>query len=136
MKLVEVVAAIIIKSGRVLCVQRGENKYPYISKKWEFPGGKLEQGEDHETALVREIDEELHVRVSVGVHMVSVEHKYPDFVLTMHAYRCELADESIPVTLTEHVAHRWLMPGELSSSQLEWAAADVPIVSLLQSHPS
>jgi 8-oxo-dGTP diphosphatase len=135
MKQVEVVAALIIKSGRVLCVQRGENKYHYISKKWEFPGGKLEQGEGHETALVREIAEELHVRVSVGVHMVSVEHKYPDFVLTMHAYRCELAHKSIPVTLTEHVAHRWLMPSELSSSQLDWAAADVPIVTLLQSWP-
>ena len=67
--------------------------------------------------------------------MVSVEHKYPDFVLTMHAYRCELADESIPVTLTEHVAHRWLMSNELLSAQLDWAAADVPIVTLLQSGP-
>jgi len=135
MKQVEVVAALIIKLGRVLCVQRGENKYQYISRKWEFPGGKLEQGEDHKTALVREIAEELHVRVSVGVHMVSVEHKYPDFILTMHAYRCELADQSIPLTLTEHVAHRWLMPSELSSTQLDWAAADVPIVTLLKCGP-
>jgi len=130
-----VVAALIIKLGRVLCVQRGENKHQYISRKWEFPGGKLEQGEDHKTALVREIAEELHVRVSVGVHMVSVEHKYPDFILTMHAYRCELADQSIPLTLTEHVAHRWLMPSELSSTQLDWAAADVPIVTLLKCGP-
>ena len=133
MKQVEVVAALIIKSGRVLCVQRGENKYPYISKKWEFPGGKLEQGEDHKTALTREINEELHVGVNVGDHMLTVEHQYPDFALTMHAYRCELIDESLPVTLTEHVALRWLKPTELSFAELEWAAADVPIVALLQS---
>jgi len=135
MKKIEVVAAIIFKSGKVLCVQRGENKYSYISKKWEFPGGKLEQGEDHKSAIMREIIEELHIRVSVGVHMITVEHKYPDFVLTMHAYRCEPSDDSLPLTLTEHVAHRWLMPGELLFSQLEWAAADVPIVELLQRNP-
>jgi len=135
MKKIEVVAAIILKSGKVLCVQRGENKYSYISKKWEFPGGKVEQGEDHKSAIMREIIEELHIRVSVGAHMITVEHKYPDFVLTMHAYRCELSDDSLPLTLTEHVAHRWLMPGELLFSQLEWAAADVPIVELLQRNP-
>ena len=51
MKKVEVVAGLIVKSGMVLCVQRGVNKYLYISHKWEFPGGKLEEGEDHRTAL-------------------------------------------------------------------------------------
>ena len=136
MKKVEVVAGLIIKSGLVLCVQRGVNKYLYISNKWEFPGGKLEEGEDHKTALTREINEELHVVVNVGDHMLTVEHQYPDFALTMHAYRCELFDESLPVTLTEHVALRWLKPTELSSAELEWAAADVPIVALLQSDRS
>ena len=133
MKKVEVVAGLIVKSGMVLCVQRGVNKYLYISHKWEFPGGKLEEGEGHKTALTREINEELHVGVNVGDHMLTVEHQYPDFALTMHAYRCELVDESLPVTLTEHVALRWLKPSELSSAELEWAAADVPIVALLQS---
>jgi 8-oxo-dGTP diphosphatase len=133
MKKVEVVAGLIVKSGMVLCVQRGVNKYLYISNKWEFPGGKLEEGEDHKTALTREINEELHVGVNVGDHMLTVEHQYPDFALTMHAYRCELVDESLPVTLTEHVALRWLKPTELSFAELEWAAADVPIVALLQS---
>lgn len=133
MKKVEVVAGLIVKSGTVLCVQRGVNKYLYISNKWEFPGGKLEEGEDHKTALTREINEELHVGVYVGDHMLTVEHQYPDFALTMHAYRCELVDESLSVTLTEHVALRWLKPTELSFAELEWAAADVPIVALLQS---
>ena len=133
MKKVEVVAGLIVKSGLVLCVQRGVNKYLYISHKWEFPGGKLEEGEDHKTALTREINEELHVGVNVGDHMLTVEHQYPDFALTMHAYRCEFVDESLPVTLTEHVALRWLKPSELSFTELEWAAADVPIVALLQS---
>ena len=132
MKKVEVVAGLIVKSGMVLCVQRGVNKYLYISHKWEFPGGKLEEGEGHKTALTREINEELHVGVNVGDHMLTVEHQYPDFALTMHAYRCELVDESLPVTLTEHVALRWHKPNELSFTGLKWAAADVPIVALLQ----
>ena len=136
MKKVEVVAGLIVKTDKVLCVQRGVNKYLYISNKWEFPGGKLEEGEDHKTALTREINEELHVGVNVGDHMLTVEHQYPDFALTMHAYRCELVDESLPVTLTEHVALRWLKPTELSFAELEWAAADVPIVALLQSDRS
>lgn len=132
MKTIEVVAALTFLSKKLLCVQRGKNKYLYISEKWEFPGGKVEIGEDHKTALTREIKEELKIRVSVDRHILTVEHKYPDFFLKMHAYQCQLLDEMSKLTLTEHVAFQWISPSDPSFGELDWAAADLPIVRLLQ----
>ncbi|MEY2970781.1 MAG: hypothetical protein RLZZ599_1154 [Bacteroidota bacterium] len=130
MKTIEVVAGIIQNAeGKIFCVQRGENSKLYISKKWEFPGGKLEAGESNEAALIRELQEELKIDVSVGELITTVDHTYPDFRLIMHGYKCTIKDESTP-QLTEHLQSRWLLPGELD--QLDWAAADVPIVELLR----
>ena len=126
MKRISVVAAIIKHSNRILCVQRGENKYDYISRKFEFPGGKIEANETEQETIVREIREELHMQFEVGEKLMVVEHAYPDFHLTMHTYRGTSADEP---TLTEHLTYRWLDPEALSS--LDWAEADVPIVTEL-----
>ncbi|MFN6091437.1 MAG: NUDIX domain-containing protein, partial [Bacteroidota bacterium] len=63
MKKVEVVAAIIVHNNKILCVQRGENKLSYISKKFEFPGGKIEEGEKKEETIKREIKEELNMDI-------------------------------------------------------------------------
>ena len=129
MKTIEVVAAIIFREGKVLCVQRLNNTREYISLKWEFPGGKVEVGESREEALVREIREELSVDIEVSEFLMTVEHTYPDFHLTMHVFRCVLDQGEI--TLNEHVALKWLSFDELD--QLDWAAADIPVVkSLMQ----
>lgn len=130
-KTIEVVAAVIEAGGETLCVQRGESRLDYISKKWEFPGGKLEVGETQSEALAREIREELHMDVVVGERVTTVRHRYPDFELIMHAYRCTVAAESRAVTLTEHLAHRWLPVDGATFRNLDWAAADVPIVEAL-----
>ena len=127
-KTVEVVAAVIFRKGKVLCVQRPENAREYVSLKWEFPGGKIEVGESREDALVREIHEELAVDINGLQHLMTVEHSYPDFHLTMYAYACVLTEGE--VVLREHVALKWLNVAELSS--LDWAAADLPVVELLQ----
>jgi len=82
MKKVEVVAAIINNNGNILCCQREVNKLAYLSEKWEFPGGKLEEGETREAALVREIDEELEMVISNIEFALTVVHKYEDFELT------------------------------------------------------
>ncbi|MFT6923354.1 MAG: 8-oxo-dGTP diphosphatase [Crocinitomicaceae bacterium] len=126
-KKVEVVAAVIKHNSKILCVQRGENKLPYISKKYEFPGGKIEAGETKEQTIKREIMEELHLEISTGDELVTVEHEYPDFFLTMHSFICTCADPTIK--LTEHIDYKWLSTSELEG--LDWAGADVPIVAQL-----
>ena len=129
MKIIEVVASVIFAEGRVLCVQRPENAREYVSLKWEFPGGKIELGENREQALRREINEELDVEIENLEYFMTVEHTYPDFHLVMHSYTCSIA-KGEPV-LKEHVALKWLWVEELD--QLDWAAADIPIVEKLMS---
>ncbi len=129
---VDVVAAVIESKGLALCVRRGIHALPYISGKWEFPGGKLELGESHASALEREIAEELHVRVEVGPHLITVRHNYLDFRLTMHAYRCVIADPVDAVVLAEHVELQWLRPTDSAFADLDWAAADMPVVEVLR----
>ena len=127
--MLEVVAAVIHLKGKVICVRRGPNVQEFISDKWEFPGGKVEVGESREEAMVRAIREELSVDIEVSEFLMTVEHTYPDFHLTMHVFRCVLIQGEI--TLNVHVALKWLSIDELD--QLDWAAADVPVVkSLMQ----
>lgn len=127
MKHVEVVAAIIRYQGKFLCVQRGIGKFEYISKKYEFPGGKVEAGESQIDALRREISEELQMDINVDQHFLTVLHTYPDFSITMHSYLC--STKSPELKLIEHIDHQWLEKRELQ--KLDWAAADVPIVDKL-----
>jgi 8-oxo-dGTP diphosphatase len=127
MKNIEVVAAIILFENRVLCVQRGENKLDYISKKYEFPGGKIEIGETKTEALKREIFEELKMRIDVLEEFITITHQYPDFFLTMHSFLCKC--DSAILTLTEHIDFKWLKKNELEG--LDWAEADIPIMKKL-----
>ena len=122
MKIVEVVAAVIQKDNKIFCAQRNLSKY--MGGKWEFPGGKIEVGETREEALVREIKEELDSDIVVDKYLMTVEHDYPTFHITMHAYLCRLVKGVL--TLKEHDDSVWLNKEELLS--LDWAAADKPIV--------
>jgi 8-oxo-dGTP diphosphatase len=130
MKKIEVVAAVIVHDNEILCVQRPENKYPYISKKYEFPGGKIEAGESHEEALSREIIEELGITLKIEDFFLTIDHPYPDFELTMHIYLCKVKNKMIE--LNEHIDYKWLTLNKLT--QLDWAAADLPIVKKLISN--
>ncbi len=127
MKKIEVVAGIIKYENKILCVQRGESKLQYISKKFEFPGGKIEQGETKEIALIREIQEELDIKITIKNEYMTVEHQYPDFHLVMYTFICNA--NSIELKLNEHISHEWLYINELK--KLDWAAADIPIVDKL-----
>lgn len=128
MKTIEVVAAVIQNAeGLILAVQRGESNKAYISKKWEFPGGKIELGESLQEALSRELEEELKIQATVNELVTTVDHTYPDFRLIMHAFNCQIISGKL--TLTEHLDKKWLPKSELRS--LDWAAADIPIVDLL-----
>lgn len=126
----EVVAAVVVKDGQYLCMQRGESKYIYTSHKWEFPGGKIEKGETQQEALKRELLEEMNYPVEVGVKLVTVTHCYPDFQITMHAFLCKPLAENFEQK--EHIAHQWRSADQLSN--LDWAAADQPVVHALLQH--
>lgn len=128
-KHINVVAAVIVDNGEVLCMQRGQTKLNYTSFKWEFPGGKVEQGEPSEEALCREIREEMAMNINVGKHLITVEHEYPDFCITMAAYLCSPTN-SRSFTMNEHHAFLWLKPSELEI--LDWAAADVGIMKVVK----
>ncbi len=117
MKAIEVVAAIIIRDGKVFATQRG---YGDFKGWWEFPGGKIEKGECQQEALKREIKEELEAEISVDQLIDSIEWDYPTFHLTMYCYICTLNSESIH--LNEHEAAIWLSRENLSS--LKWLPAD------------
>ena len=128
MKKTFVVAEIIINQDKILCVQRGFNKYNYISKKYEFPGGKIEIGESDEDALKREILEELSMDIEITNFFMTVNHQYPDFHLNMKAYECSCKNNT--VTLSEHIDYKWLEINELS--KLDWAEAVFPIIKKLK----
>jgi 8-oxo-dGTP diphosphatase len=130
MKKIEVVAGIIFCEDLILCVQRPKNKLPYISEKYEFPGGKVEADETKEAALHRELAEELNISIKIKSFFLTVVHEYPDFELTMHSYICEVDSQNL--TLNEHIDKKWLKVNELK--QLDWAGADIPIVDKLVSN--
>ncbi len=127
MKKIEVVAAIIYFEDKILCVQRPKNKLSYISEKFEFPGGKIEENETKKEALEREIFEELKIPINIKSFFITVVHNYPDFELTMHSFICEVKTKDL--ILTEHISLEWLNLDELK--KLDWAGADIPIVDKL-----
>ena len=121
MKRIEVVAAVIIKDGKVFATQRG---YGEFKGWWEFPGGKIELGECAEEALVREIREELAADIEVGELLKTVEWDYPAFHLTMHCFISKLITED--VKLMEHESSAWLSEDRLHT--VKWLPADIEVL--------
>lgn len=122
-KTMRVACAIIERDGKVLAVQRSERmKLPL---KWEFPGGKIKQGESPEQCVVREVFEELNLRITAVQLLPSVSHDYPDFSVTLYPFICAIVSGEI--TLHEHKSMRWMFLHELCS--LDWVAADFPIIA-------
>ena len=127
MKTVKVVAAIITKDGKVFATQRG---YGDFKDGWEFPGGKVEEGERPEDAIVREIREELGADIKVMGLLTTVEHDYPTFHLSMDCFWAELKDGT-EMVLREHEAAKWLAMNELD--EVAWLPADVKVVEAIRS---
>lgn len=141
-KTIEVVAAVILRDGKLFATQRGYGEW---KDWWEFPGGKIEgtfvhdtdnynQGrwipsETPEEALKREIREELATEIEVGSLLTTVEYDYPKFHLTMHCFLCTIISGQL--SLLEHEDARWLTMEELDG--VKWLPADVKIVQLIKS---
>ena len=125
MKHINVVAAVIVRNGKIFATQRGYGEW---KDWWEFPGGKIEPGESPEDALQREIREELAIDIAIGRLLTTVDYDYPDFHLTMHSYLCHLKDDIQP-HLLEHEAARWL--GKDNLEEVKWLPADVEAIKAL-----
>ena len=121
-KTLHVACALIERDGLVLSVQRSATMS--LPLKWEFPGGKIEPGEDAAACLRREVAEELGVEVDIGDPLPTAAHDYPAFSVVLYPLRCRITVGEL--TLHEHAAARWLSPAELFS--VDWAAADLPVL--------
>ena len=129
-KQINVVGAVVIREGLILCAQRGP--HGALPGMWEFPGGKIEADETPRDALAREIAEELECEVAVGELITTTAHEYDFGIVMLTTFYCELLSGT-PV-LTEHAEVRWLTPAELSA--LQWAPADIPAAKLIEADAS
>ncbi len=125
MKNVRVVAAIIIAGKKVFATQRG---YGEFKDGWEFPGGKINEGETAEEAVTREIKEELDTDICPVVLFDTVEYDYTDFHLSMDCFICEI--KSGKLVLKEHEAALWLGKDELYN--VNWLPADRILIPKLE----
>lgn len=125
LKTIKVVAAIIIKDKKVFACERAKGD---LAGGWEFPGGKIEESETPEEALIREIKEELDADISVDSFLMNVQYDYPSFHLDMDCYICSLISKEF--VLLEHSNYKWLSKSELDS--VNWLEADIDIVKRLE----
>lgn len=123
--MITVTAAIIERDGKILIAQRKQDDY--MGGKWEFPGGKVEDGETPEVCLKRELHEEFEADIEVGEFLLSSKYDYGDLAIDLLAYRAKLLSESI--TPHDHQSYRWVTPSELHN--YDFPEADKPIIEII-----
>ena len=131
MKTVKVVAAVIcdsiLEKKSIFATARG---YGEFKGQWEFPGGKVEKGETPQQALVREIQEELDTKITVGELIGTIEYDYPTSLLSMDCFWCEVVDGELKLLEAEDA--RWLSKENLYSVQ--WLPADITLIEKIEKH--
>lgn len=126
-KQLNVAGGIFIENGRVLAAMRGESRYAYVAHKYEFVGGKIEEGESPEQALIRELKEEMGAEIEIISHYMTLTHEYPHFIITLHTYLCRFTSR---FHIYEHERVDFLSAEELCEDN--WAPADAPVVRKLK----
>ena len=125
MKTIRVVAAVIRNEDKIFATARGYGEYKGW---WEFPGGKIEQGETPQQALIREIKEELDTEIRVGELIDIIEYDYPTFHLSMDCFWAEVVAGNL--VLKEAAAAKWLTKETLDS--VEWLPADITLIEKIK----
>ncbi len=130
MKTIRVVAAIIKAINEkgetiIFATQRG---YGEFKGGWEFPGGKIEEGETPQQALIREISEELEIDIAVGELIDTIEYDYPTFHLSMDCFWTRIVSGDL--VLKEHEAAKWLTRENLES--VDWLPADMALIDAIR----
>lgn len=123
----DVVAALIWQDNRFLICQRSANKARALL--YEFVGGKVEAGESHSQALIRECREELGILIHVDDLFMDVVHPYPDIMVHLYLYNARISQNSPPMQMLEHVDIRWITPDEIP--QYDFCPADEDILARL-----
>lgn len=126
-KSIRVSAAVIHRDGKIFATKRGYGKY---KGKWEFPGGKREEGESGEEALYREIKEELDSKVKIEKLICTTDYDYPTFHLTMDVYLSTLIEGKL--TLLEHEDAKWVSLDSIDN--LDWLPADWSVIDEIKKH--
>ena len=130
MKTIQVVAGVIKDRNEnsesiIFATQRG---YGEFKGWWEFPGGKIEEGETKEDALKREMKEELDIEIRVGELINTIEYDYPNFHLSMDCFWVEVVSGDF--VLKEHLSAKWLTKEEIK--QVKWLPADITLVEKIE----
>jgi 8-oxo-dGTP diphosphatase len=127
-KRINVVGAVLTQGSKILAAQRGKDMS--LSGLWEFPGGKIEEGETPQEALRRELEEELLCTADIGEKVETTEHEYDFGIVILTTFFGTIVDKE--PTLTEHSEVRWVEASELGG--LPWAPADIPAVDRVVAH--
>lgn len=126
MKNIQVAGAIIKKDDLILIAQRKSGEFQGL---WEFPGGKLENNETSEEALIREIKEELEIDIEINEFLITAKHDYPSFHLNMDCFLCSIKNDI--TTLNDHSAIAWI-PLDIEINSIHWVPADVQVMQAIQ----
>lgn len=129
MKKINVVAGVIKKDDLILITQRDKGKTKIVDYKWEFPGGKIEENESKQDALMREIKEELNLEISINYGVGIFNDIYPDFEIEMTVYMCEILSGELKLNV--HKNYKWISKQDLNS--VDFAPIDILVKEKLLS---